>query len=92
MEPKQPLKGDIHHILNALELGKFDAEDALAQQDKLAEQIQVALAEGNPSIPKTYVAAMQQLDAVKWRAACKAELKQMWKMNVWEQPLPPFAY
>lgn len=80
----EPSKGDLQHILNALELGKFDAEEALVQQDDLILQIKKALPTADPMVPKTYAKAMKAPDAAEWRKACITELSQMRDMNIWE--------
>lgn len=83
-EARQPTKGDLRHILNALELGKFDAEEALFQQDDLIKQIEQSLATADPMVPKTYAEAMKAPDAAQWQQARLAELGQMQEMEVWQ--------
>lgn len=72
-----PKKGDLQHILNALDLGKFDAEEALLQQDNLMKQREQLLATTDQMVPKTYAKAIKAPDAAQWKQACLAELSQM---------------
>lgn len=79
-----PTKSNLRHILNALELCIFDAEEALLQQDDLMKDIEQSLATADPMVPKTYAEAMKAPDAAQWRQACIAELGQMGEMGVWQ--------
>lgn len=60
-------KGSLVHILNAMELGKFNAEEAMLLQDKLVEQVAKTAVDVDPASPKTYAAAMRSPFAQKWR-------------------------
>lgn len=82
-------KGNLRHILNTLQLGDFDAEEVLLQQDALVTEVENNLREGDPTIPKTYREAMERPDAMKWKAACEKEMGQFEEMGVWvESDLP----
>lgn len=77
-------KGSLSHILNAMELGKFNAEEAVILQDKLVEQVSKSEVDVDPAILKTYAAAMHSPFALKWREACETEVRQLEDMKVFE--------
>lgn len=79
---REPNKGDLRHILNALTLGEYDVEEALVQQDDLIQQIEQSLATVDPMVPKTYAEAMKSPDAEHRKNACLAEVSRMHNMQV----------
>lgn len=83
-------KGNLQHILNALELGQFDAERCVEEQDVLVAQMNNRVIKHGFVIPKTYTEAMRFPEADRWLQACKDELQQITEMGVWEaSDVPP---
>lgn len=71
-------------ILKALKLGEFDNELAIQEQDKILRRVEQSTCDDVWSVPKTYAEAMRSEHAERWQEACRAELKQMEEMRVWE--------
>lgn len=76
-------RGRLQHVLNALELGQFDAEKCVEEQDALVAQLNSQVMKHGFVIPKTYTKAMHLPEADWWLQACKDELQQITDMGVW---------
>lgn len=77
-------KRSLQHVLNTLELGKFDAEKCVEEQDDLVANMNKQVIKHGVIIPKSYTEAVRLPEATKWLQACKDELAQITEMGVWE--------
>lgn len=85
LNPEQPAKGSIKHIINALKLGDFTEELKLDKQDVAASH--ALSGEDYLKIlkpPRSYAEAMRSDHAESWKPACDAEMEMMKRMTVWE--------